>query len=246
VVGVVDMHAHLHEYTTSEVSGILERDREIIIVAVSDDLESLGKTLELHEAFGDRVVPCAGLHPWSIGERSLAEADEILRLALRHGLKCLGEVGLDRRFVDHTRWEAQLALFSRFLEAARELDAVVNIHSVDAWRKTLSMLVEKGVTKAVFHWYTGPLDLLPLMREQGYMVSINPAVRIQEKHMRVALAADPAHMVFESDGPYNYRGLKLNPLMVRDRIRVVAERRGVDPEWLAGTALGNAMKLLTS
>ncbi|MCE4613775.1 MAG: TatD family hydrolase [Desulfurococcales archaeon] len=244
MVPVVDMHAHLYEFGETEVARILEADRGMTIVAVSDDLESLEKTITLHERFGDRIIPCAGFHPWSIGEKSLSEIDEILRAASRYGVKCVGEVGLDRRFVDHTRWNTQIFVFSRFLETARELDAMVNIHSVDAWRKTLSMLVEAGVTRAVFHWYTGPADLLPLMKEHGYMVSINPAVRIQEKHMRIALAVDGDQVVFESDGPYNYRGLKLSPLMVRETIRLVAEKRGEDPQILAEKALSNSWKLL--
>jgi len=241
---LIDVHAHMHEYDLREVSEILEEDKSITIVAVSDDLESLGKTLELHEIFGDRIIPCAGFHPWSIGERSLAEAEEIMRIAGRYGLRCVGEVGLDKRFVDHTRWEAQVALFSRFLETARELDAMVNVHSVGTWRRALAMLVEAGVERAVFHWYTGPQDLIPIMRNYGYMVSINPAVRVQEKHMNIAVIVDASQIVFESDGPYNYKGLRLSPLMVRETIRIVASKRGEDPEWLAERALSNSARLL--
>lgn len=245
MVAVIDMHAHLYEFEEAEVARMLEEDRDMAIVAVSDDLESLERTITLHEIFGNRVVPCAGFHPWSIGERSLTEVDEILRAASRHGVRCIGEVGLDKRFVDHTRWNVQVLVFSKFLKTARELDAMVNIHSVDAWRRALSMLVEAGITRAMFHWYTGPADLLPVMREHGYMVSINPAVKIQEKHMRIALTADEGQIVFESDGPYNYRGLRLTPLMVRETIKLVAEKRGEDPRTLAERALNNSRRLLS-
>lgn len=64
---VYDMHVHLHEFSLGEVEEILEADKSLVVVAVSDDLESAWRTLDLWHAFGRRVVPCMGFHPWNVG-----------------------------------------------------------------------------------------------------------------------------------------------------------------------------------
>jgi len=135
-----------------------------------------------------------------------------------------------------------------FIELASEIGGLLNIHSPGAWRDVLDMISGR-VEKAMLHWYTGPLDLIPVIKDAGYYISVNPAIRIQDKHRRVVKHAPLDMLVFESDSPYNYRGLRLSPLMVRESVRIVAGIKGVDPNivleystrnsvWLLGSSLG--------
>ncbi|MEB3779925.1 MAG: TatD family hydrolase [Desulfurococcales archaeon] len=241
---VYDMHSHFYEFPSGDVEAILEGDKSLIIVAVSDDRYSLNETLELYASYPDRIVPCAGFHPWSIRERSIIEAEYIARMAFRLGLRCIGEVGLDKKFLDLDTWRIQLEVFSLFIDVAREIDAFMNIHAPGAWRDVLRLLVERDVRKAMFHWYTGPLDLIDVIGSHGYKVSINPAIRIQAKHKEVARSTGLEYMVFESDGPYNYRGLRLNPLMVRETIKYVADIKGVSTEEVLQHAMANSERLI--
>ena len=241
---VYDMHCHLHEYDNKEVEAILESLPNLTIVAVSEDTESLQKTLELASTFKGRIIPCAGLHPWSIMEAGEAVAEELARAAYRMDLNCIGEVGLDRKFLPPETWEAQVRVARLFLRLAAELDAYVTLHSPGAWRPLLSLLLEEGVEKAMFHWYTGPLDLIGQIVAFGYKISINPAIRIQEKHRRVAVEAPLEAIVFESDGPYNYRGLRLDPRMIPEAQEIVARLKGVGVDVVAEAARTNSEKLL--
>ncbi|MCE4624619.1 MAG: TatD family hydrolase [Desulfurococcales archaeon] len=242
---VYDMHCHAHEFPLEELSQIVEEfPGDLVVVAVSEDLESLYKTLEYAQTLNGNLIPCAGLHPWSIGEVTLQEAYEIARAAERLGLNCIGEVGLDRKFVDPTTYKVQEEVFRLFLRTARELDAYVTIHSPKAWARALTMLVEEGVEKAMFHWYTGPLNLIDEIIASGYYISINPAIKIQEKHRRVAEHTPLRGMVLESDGPYNYRGLRLNPLMIPEAAEFVARLKGVAREEVLEAAGQNSARLL--
>ncbi|MCE4628143.1 MAG: TatD family hydrolase [Desulfurococcales archaeon] len=241
---VYDMHCHTHEFSDNELEDILEKLGSARIVSVSEDLESFYRTLELAERFPDSIIPCAGFHPWSIKERSLGEAEELARLAVKYGIPCIGEVGLDKKFLPEWTWDAQVKVFGMFLEAAREIDAYVTVHSPNAWREAVEMLVDAGIERAMLHWYTGPLNLIPEIVGAGYYISINPAIRIQEKHKRVAKASPLDHMVFESDGPYNYRGLRLTPLMIPDAVREVAALKGIDEETVWEWATRNGARLL--
>lgn len=242
---VYDMHCHLHEYSLRELEEILEASRGLRIVAVSDDLESTLKTLEIEAVYPDRVIACVGLHPWSIGEEPLHKLETLVEVAERGGVRCIGEVGLDARFVPQHTWGIQVRVFRRFLELARELGALVNIHAPDAWSEVLGELIEYDVEKALFHWYTGPLNLVDVIGERGYKVSINPALKIQEKHARIAAYTPVEYMVFESDAPYDYKGLKLNPLMVRESMEIVSKLKRIDIEILIDKARWNSERLLT-
>ncbi len=244
VGSIYDMHCHLHEYGDSEVEEILESMKDLVIVAVSEDVDSLHRTLELASSYPDRIVPCTGLHPWSIRERGVHEAEELARAAYRLDVPCIGEVGLDAKFLPRETWSAQVQVARLFLRLAAEIDAYVTLHAPNAWRPLLSMLVEEGVRKAMFHWYTGPLNLIDEIVGHGYKISINPAIRIQEKHARVASEAPLDGIVLESDGPYNYRGLRLDPRLIPEAARIVAEIKGVGVEDVLEAARANSERLL--
>ncbi len=240
-----DMHCHCSELGLGELERVLDSTPGLVVVAVSEDPESLAETLELARSLPGRLVPCAGFHPWVIGEKPLSGLDEVLRAAYRHGVACLGEVGLDRKFVPHT-WHVQLKVFQAVLRAAGELDALVNIHSPGAWREALALLLEHNVERAMFHWYTGPQDLIPAIGEAGYKISINAALKIQRKHQAIARAAPLDYIVTESDGPYNYRGLKLSPAMIPETINIIAKLKDTTPEAVEEAARRNAEKLLAA
>ncbi len=163
-------------------------------------------------------------------------------LSLADKASCIGEVGLDRRFVPDS-YEKQLPVFRAMVEAAVERGLPLNLHSPGAWRDVYLVLREYGVEKAVFHWYTGPLDLLREITAAGYYVSVNAAAIIQEKMRRIAREAPLNSLVVESDGPYRYRGLSLAPPMVRDAVRVIAEEKRLDVEEVREAVLGNTFRL---
>ncbi len=240
---IYDMHCHLYKFDDSEINEILRKDKELMIVAVSDDLNSLKRTLEIYQQYPERVIVCAGFHPWNVGKVPLAEINEILRIVYRRDIVCLGEVGLDRKFVPKTIND-QYMVFRKFLEASKELGVMLNIHAPNAWKEALDLLQKYDIEKAMFHWYTGPIDLIDVIGELGYRISINPAIEIQKKHQNVAKKASLRYIVLESDGPYEYRGLRLTPLMVREAAREVAKIKNVGLDEVLEKALANSLYLL--
>jgi len=238
-----DMHCHLHEYSDREVGEILE-ELDVVIVAVSEDAQSFARTLQLASSYPERIVPCAGFHPWSLREKPVSEARELAREAARRGVTCIGEIGLDKKFMPPETWERQVEVARLFLELARDLDAYTTLHAPDAWRETLDLARQVGVARAMFHWYTGPLDLIDEITGSGYYISINPALRIQAKHRRVAERVPLEWMVMESDGPYNYRGLRLDPRMIPEAARIVADLKGLSVDDVVEAVASNSRRLL--
>lgn len=229
-----DNHVHCHEFPREELEGYV---KEWNLVCVSDDLQSSRKTLELEVA-----VKCLGVHPWQVEKAQPGDLEAVLKLIERSEVQCIGEVGLDKRFVPHSL-DKQKEYFRIFLKTARELDLVVNVHAPDAWTDVVEELRKADVDRALIHWYTGPLELLETIRDLGYYISINPAVVIQKKHQEVAKAADRRIVLVESDGPYEYRGMKLAPPAIRKTVEKLAELWGTTQEYVVEVVENNATRL---
>jgi len=221
---LVDSHCHCYEFGEDELRKFAEKYK---LVSVSEDYQSAKRVLELSGEIG--VLPCIGLHPWNVGKAEPEELSLVLKLIDKSEAPCIGEVGLDRKFVPNT-WYKQLEYFKRFLEAAREYDLVVNVHAPDAWREAADLLRRYDVNRALIHWYTGPLDLLEDLDNWGYFITINPAIVIQRRQQEVALHAPRRIVLIESDGPYEYRGLNLTPEAMEKAVEKLSELWGQSRE----------------
>lgn len=236
---LIDAHTHLYEFKESELSSF----NGIILVSVAEDVESSRRVIELAGELSN-VTPCIGIHPWNIGKTPISDIKVIENMVRDNDVKCLGEVGLDLRFTPETI-DKQRMFLGEFLRMAREYDLVLNLHSPDAWREVYSMVTKADVDKVIFHWYTGPLDLISDITAQGYYISINAALKVQEKSRRVAEVVPLRFMLTESDGPYEYRGLRLTPLMIKDTVAEIAKIRGTDPATIEDSVYFNYSKLFS-
>jgi TatD DNase family protein len=95
----------------------------------------------------------------------------------------------------------------------------------------------------LIHWYTGPLDLLETIRDLGYYISINPAVTIQKKHQEAAKTADRRFVLVESDGPYEYRGMRLTPPAILKTVEKLAELWDAAEDYVREVVETNAKRL---
>ena len=170
---LVDAHAHLNEVKHIEsVLAAAEAAGVKRIVAVGMDLESNQKTRQLAYAFPAIVFPAIGYHPWSIIK---AEIDDTLASIDRHLAKCaaLGEVGLD--YKAKVKKALQIEVFGSVLNLAKKHQKPVNIHALYSYERSYNMVRESGVEKAVFHWYSGPPDILDNIIDNGFFISATPS-----------------------------------------------------------------------
>ncbi|PCN50437.1 deoxyribonuclease [Candidatus Geothermarchaeota archaeon ex4572_27] len=190
------------------------------------------------------VVPAVGIHPWEAGDATEEDVEAVARLAARAAdrVRILGEVGIDKKFKPQT-FDRQLPVFKRMLELAREYGMGVNLHAAGAWREALELVLKYEVSPVVFHWYTGPQDLIDEIAAQGYYISVNAAVKIQPKHQEIVKIAPLEILLTETDAPYEYHGLKLMPSMVSDAIAMIAELKGLSTAEVMRAVWGNFERL---
>ncbi len=225
----IDAHVHLHEFREEEIERFLSL--RMLLVAVAEDYNSSIKTLEIRDLHPEAVKACVGIHPWNIkDEEALRREIEAIEELIPEA-DCIGEVGLDLKFTAST-YPLQEKAFQAFLEFSRRYEKPLNIHSAGAWRETLQLLRAWNVKRAIFHWYTGPLDLLREITSSGFLISINASLKIQQKARQVVLAAPLQSILTESDGPYNYRGLNLNPLLIPELAAEIASLKNIPEDRL--------------
>ncbi|MEM1538426.1 MAG: TatD family hydrolase [Candidatus Nezhaarchaeales archaeon] len=233
---LIDTHVHLEEVVG--LNEALRRALEAGVVAVitmGSDLESCRFALEVSARRNPvKVYPALGLHPWSL--LSMEKVDEALSFISRNldYAVGVGEIGLDHWIkAGEEVKEKQLQVFLRLLELAKDSGKPAIIHSRGAWSSCLKAVKQIGVKKAVFHWFSGPLNVLQELLESGYYLSATPAVEYGKEHRAAVKAAPLDRLMLETDSPVAYRGVKAEPSHLVKTLKGVAEVKGLSVEEVA-------------
>lgn len=235
---LVDGHAHLEEL--EDLTGSLQEARAAGvcgIIAVGMNAESNQKVLKIAGGNRGYVYPALGYHPWEIEEKGVEENLSFIR---DHVGECvaLGEIGLDYKV--KVKKELQWRVFGDLLEIALDSNKPVIIHCRYSHRRAFEMVNERKTKRAVFHWYSGPIDLLDKIFSTGYFVSATPALAYSGPHQEAIKRAPNDRILLETDTPVSYQGKEARPKDVRVTLKEVARVRGLDPSIVAKQTIENA------
>jgi TatD DNase family protein len=247
---VIDTHAHLDEVENLEVVIAQAKVAGVIaVIAVGQDVASNAKTLEIAARHPDFVYPALGYHPWSIKESEITANLEFIRANISKAV-AVGEVGLDyiKQLLTTVDKDLQKRVLLELLKIAREFDKPALIHSRYAWRDAFDLVKGAGLSKAVFHWYTGTSSVLRDIIDSGYYISVTPAVEYHEEHQRAVKETPLGQMLLETDSPVVYaRGrageFKASPADVVRSLKGAAVLKGLSEEEIAEKTTENAKRL---
>ncbi len=246
---LIDTHAHLEQLDT--LDSAMERAHEAgiyAIMAMSVDLASMQKTLVIAKRFtAPRIYPALGVHPGMVKPEMFDESIQFIRDHI-HEAKAIGETGLDYwyKWVRSNKEERakQQQYFEAHLDIAREFDLPIVIHSRGAWRDCLAMTKAAGIKKALFHWYSGPVDKLAEIIEAGYYVSTSLALGSNYESQEAMKVAPLDRILIETDSPVTYKAedqiFKAEPRHVTLTLEYLALLKDVELHQLAKTVNANA------
>jgi TatD DNase family protein len=235
---IVDAHAHLDE--VPKVTEALEAARGKgvkAIVGVGMDMKSSLRILELARLYAGFVFAAVGIHPWNV---NLATAQSDMDFVADHISACvaIGEIGLDYKI--KVEKSVQKRIFQQLLFLARDHNKPVITHSRLSHRRTLDMVIEAGVQKAIFHWYSGPLDLIEKIVAHGHLISATPALAYSPPHQAAVKEIPLENLVLETDCPVRYGTLESRPEHTFVTLDLVARLRDVDHRTVAMVTTRNA------
>ncbi|MFU8796552.1 MAG: TatD family hydrolase [Dehalococcoidia bacterium] len=253
MVRLIETHAHVDELGDHE-SAIREAQAAgvLAIVAVGSSHESNVKTLELAQRHAGFVFPALGLHPWGLANLAPREIDDCLQFVEENlaASIALGEIGLDydKRVLKVASKDLQKEVLIRLLGIARDNGKPVVIHSRYAWKDALQIVRDAGISRAVFHWFTGFSGVLKDIIDAGYLVSATPAAEYHEEHRRAVSAAPLERLLLETDCPVTYgreTRYQSRPVDILRSMKAVSELKGVEQATVAAQTTANAVDLFS-
>ena len=256
---IVDSHCHLDDARYAEV-GLCADD--VIRNAASYGVEYI-QTISTTRADFKEILPIAerhpkvfcsfGIHPHNVEEDGDVSVEEICNNVDHPKVIAVGETGLDY-YYDTAPRKLQWDSFERHLQAARELDVPVIIHTRDAEEDTMTILddhLKDGPAKLLFHCFSSQKHLAHYAVEKGIYLSASGIITFKNAaEVREGFALAPLDLLLvETDAPYlapvPHRGKLNEPGFTKHVLEKLADIKEVLPEELAKITTNNFFNLFT-
>lgn len=189
------------------------------------------------------MIPFVGIHPWrapQLDPRVVDELEPLVKEAKKFG-GGLGEIGIDSKHAPDPA--KQLEIFKRQLELAASYRVPVNVHAYGLWRIALKMVIEEDV-RALFHWYSGPIDLIRDIEDAECFIGLNVCGTFAARHHVIIEHAPLEIVLTETDSPFTYYGLKLRPWFVKPFVTKLSRIKGLPEEQLKRQIIRNLERYL--
>lgn len=196
---LIDTHCHFDMMPNPEVY-ISQKERTGDIVIGMTNLPSHFQMGQPHLKGYKHIRLALGIHP-------LLAADNKNQVALFKSLtdqtSYIGEVGLDFSREGIATKDEQVAVLRDVLSSIQGKKKIVSVHSRKAEKELLSLLCEYDIKNVIFHWYSGPIDIIPSILEKGFYFSVNEAMCLSKNDQSIVQSIPRDRILTETDAPYN-------------------------------------------
>jgi TatD DNase family protein len=209
---MLDIHCHLtfKEYDTDREEVIADAKQRLRGVVISGvEPEDAKRAVTLAAAHRGFIFLTLGLHPIHVEEQSDQNLEAYAEYLSEHKreLVGIGEIGLDYYWIrDPLKVKRMHEVFVELLGLAKELrlPAVLHLRGTgsEAIEEGLKIIQDEDVKHAVFHCFTGKLQVAELIAAEGYFLSIPTSIVKSKSMKKVAKRIPLAHLLTETDAPY--------------------------------------------
>jgi len=251
-VQLVDSHCHinfdsLHERLPEILSNASEADiKWMLCVAVCwEDMPTIITIAQQHP----NIFASAGVHP-NHDEGYEPTLDELIEMGSKDEVVAIGETGLDYfRSSGDLNWQHER--FIRHIEAAKQLDKPLIIHTRNAADDTIKLLLENNAQQCtgVMHCFAEDWQFAKKALDIGFYISFSGIVTFKSAPLiqEVAKKMPLDRILVETDSPYlapvPHRGKTNEPAFTRHTADFVAKLRNVPLEEIAEATTNNFFKL---
>lgn len=195
---MIDVHCHFDMAKTPE-RYISDNERRKIITIGMTNLPSHFQMGVNHVRRYNYIRLALGLHPLRAKEHA-KEYSKFRQYV--DNTSYIGEVGLDFSREGFATKEMQIKSFEFVLDCIKAKNKILSLHSRQAEKEILEMLVARGIENAIFHWYSGSVSVLRNIINSGFFFSINSAMAQSDNGKKI-IAEIPKELVLtETDFPY--------------------------------------------
>ena len=205
---IFDTHAHYDDDAFDEdrdvlLSGMREQNEEYI-VNVGASMASSERSIKLAEKY-PFVYAAVGVHPDEVGELDEEKFEKLREWTAHEKVKAVGEIGLDY-YWDKEKHDLQKHWFMRQMELASEVKLPMIVHSREAAKDTLDMVIAAKPLNlsGIIHCYSYSVEQAREYLNMGYYIGIGGVVTFKnaKKLKEVAEYTPLSQIVLETDCPY--------------------------------------------
>ncbi|ADG12965.1 YchF/TatD family DNA exonuclease [Methanocaldococcus infernus] len=231
----VDSHCHIEDKAFNKVrDSLIKEDLKIITSGVG--LGGIKRALECYEKYN--IYLTLGFHPADVkaDDKIIDRCYNIIK-ENRDKILAVGEIGMD---IKRENYERQKEVFLKFMNLAIEINKPIVLHA----RGFEEELFKLSETKAMFHCYSGSLELAKDIGESGNLISLSTLVCFSSHHKKLAEKLDIDYLTTETDSPYlsPIKGEKNKPENVKLVVRELAKLKEMDEEEVKDIIYKNTSK----
>ena len=208
-----DSHLHLDQLSDENIQKTLGDSKITGMLAVSTNLKSAKKLLNLKQTYSEKLYIAAGFHP----EQSLLnleEREELFQWIDEHhsSISAVGEVSLphySKRENSNLDDAPYIELLERFILIAKKWDLPLNLHIVhNDVDIALELLEKHNIQRAHFHWFKTDEKSFQKFLSTPYFASLTPDILWNPKTQYVAQHLSLNRLMIETDSPWPHVGFE--------------------------------------
>lgn len=233
----VDSHVNLHgEKFTDDLDEVMARAREAQISHMLTICCQLSEFDAVHTVAQnyDNMWCSVGTHPHEARHNPDIIADDLIKISHHPKVIGIGETGLDFHY-NYSDREAQFHNFSAHIEAARQTQLPLIIHSRDADNEMADILeaeYKNGAFPMLLHCFTAGADFAKRLDALGSYFSLSGILTFKSAQdiRDISKTMPDERIMIETDCPYlapvPYRGRRNEPAFVPHVGAKLAELKG--------------------
>lgn len=229
---MIDSHCHLDDNAFNE-------DRDAVIQRALDagitTMLSIDAPLEFIDSH-PALLGSVGVHPHEAAKATDETIPGLQEIVKHPKIVAIGEIGLDYHY-DFSPRDVQKRVFIEHLDAARELNLPIIIHTREAWDDTFAILRDHWKGEGIMHCFSGGPAEAEKCLEMGFYLAFGGVITFPKSiEIQQAAKLTPSdRILLETDAPYlapvPKRGKRNEPaLMVHTATRFAELRETTSEE----------------
>ncbi len=253
---LIDSHCHLNfKDFSDDLPEVIARAHDAGITAMQTICTTMSEFEDVHNIASTypHIYCSVGVHPHETGKEPLVSVETLLEKAASPHVIGIGETGLDY-FYDHSDRAIQRTSFHHHIDASRESQLPVIVHTRDADDDTITILqneMAKGEFPLLIHCFTSTQTLADAVLEMGGYISLSGIVTFKKAvELQDTVKTLPLNRILvETDAPFlapvPHRGKRNEPAFTRHTCEAIAALHNITFEECASATTENFYRLFT-
>ena len=250
---MIDSHCHLdHEHLIANLDQVIANSKKVGL----EKLLTICTTLQSYEKITNivkkdpMIFGTFGIHPHETKNNDISKDEIITKINLNNKIIGVGETGLDF-YYNNSDKDLQIKSFQKHIDAAKDLNIPLIIHSRNAEDETYDILKKNhsNKLKILMHCFTGSTEfatkLIPLNAffSASGIITFKNSLNLQETFKMIP----KNRLLIETDSPYlspvPNRGKKNEPAFIKFTAEKLAELQNIKISELVDITTKNFNKL---